>query len=469
MGKEDKKDVGSTEALDAEEDRGTWGNQCEFFLSCLGYAVGFGNVWRFPYLCYKNGGGECAGSGSGNGFGLGRRGGGGDENGGGECAGSGSGNGFGLGRRGWGGDENGGGSGSGNGFGLGRRGGEATRTAAGSGSGNGFGLGRRGGEATRTAAGSGSGNGFGLGRRGMGERRRERRRGVAQGNGFALAAFLIPYVIMLLCAGLPLFFMELALGQYVSLGPNILFPKLAPIFSGLGWGMIVVSALVAIYYNLILAWTLFYTFASFTSVLPWGHCDNDFNSIECFTEDAAANCRNQSLLYYNKSCISIDSYCSIGNLSSYNETYCEDLITGEIKKAEGSVPRISASEDYFKNRMLGVTGTTWDDMGGMRWELVGCLALAWIIVGACLAKGVKSSGKVVYFTALFPYAVLLILFIRGVTLEGAYKGVEFYLLRPNISRLGEIEVWNDAATQIFYSLGSSFGGLITLALQQVQE
>lgn len=48
----------------------------------------------------------------------------------------------------------------------------------------------------------------------------------------SLAAFLIPYIIMLLCAGLPLFFMELALGQYASLGPNILFPKLAPIFSG---------------------------------------------------------------------------------------------------------------------------------------------------------------------------------------------------------------------------------------------
>lgn len=63
--------------------------------------------------------------------------------------------------------------------------------------------------------------------------------------------------------------------------------------------------------------------------------------------------------------------------------------------------------------MLGITGRTWEDMGEMRWELVGCLALAWVIVFLCMVKGVKSSGKVVYFTALFPYAVLFILFVRG--------------------------------------------------------
>nr|XP_033709313.1 sodium-dependent proline transporter isoform X3 [Tursiops truncatus] len=70
--------------------------------------------------------------------------------------------------------------------------------------------------------------------------------------------------------------------------------------------------------------------------------------------------------------------------------------------------------------------------------------------------------EVVYFTATFPYLILLMLLVRGVTLPGAWKGIQFYLT-PQFHHLLSSKVWIEAALQIFYSLGVGFGGLLTFA------
>lgn len=101
-------------------------------------------------------------------------------------------------------------------------------------------------------------------------------------------------------------------------------------------------------------------------------------------------------------------------------------------------------------------------MGAVKPALALCVFGVFILVYFSLWKGVKSSGKVVWITALAPYVVLIILLVRGVTLPGASDGIMYYLT-PQWHKLLESSVWIDAAVQIFFSLGPGFGVLLALS------
>ncbi|KAL6457901.1 hypothetical protein MHYP_G00331310 [Metynnis hypsauchen] len=229
--------------------------------------------------------------------------------------------------------------------------------------------------------------------------------------------FFIPYVVFLFACGIPLFLLETSLGQYTSQGSITCWRKICPLFEGLGYGSQVVVLYSSIYYIIILAWAFFYLFSSFSSQLPWASCSNAWNTESCFEFDQLSNL---------------------------------------------SIPQNATSpvKEFWERRVLNITGSVYE-LGSVRWELALCLLLAWVICYFCVWKGVKSTGKVVYFTATFPYVMLLVLLVRGLTLPGAVNGIVFYLY-PDPTRLTDPQVWMDAGTQIFYSYAICIGCLTAL-------
>ncbi|RZF42633.1 hypothetical protein LSTR_LSTR001428 [Laodelphax striatellus] len=310
---EEEEGVGGGEvAGSGEVQRETWSGKVDFLLSVIGFAVDLANVWRFPYLCYKNGGG----------------------------------------------------------------------------------------------------------------------------------AFLVPYCIMLFVGGIPLFYMELALGQFHRKGAITCWGRIVPLLKGIGYAVVLIAFYVDFYYNVIIAWALRFFFASFTYSLPWTTCDNEWNSNLCRPSEFSA--WNQ----YNHTSNSTNSS------------------TSQMSAAESlafSANFTSPSSEYFSRAILELHRSEGlHDLGGVKWDMAACLFIVYLICYFSLWKGISTSGKVVWFTALFPYVVLLILLIRGITLPGSAEGIKYYL-NPNFSSIAKAEVWVDAATQVFFSLGPGFGVLLAYA------
>uniref|UniRef100_T1KFZ1 Transporter n=1 Tax=Tetranychus urticae TaxID=32264 RepID=T1KFZ1_TETUR len=238
--------------------------------------------------------------------------------------------------------------------------------------------------------------------------------------------FLIPYTLMLLFGALPLFFLELSLGQFAKSGPINVWDKMYPAAKGVGYCAVLISWYVSFYYNVIIGWTIYYIIVTLTSdLLPWQHCDNEWNTKGCFAVNNLINCKN---------CTNITSQ----NLST-------------------------SAQEFFEHKLLQIDASSgFSDLGALRPELVGCVFLTFILLYFSLFKGVKSSGKVVWVTATAPYVILTILLIRGVFLPGAGMGISYYL-SPRLEKLQHPGVWTDAAVQVFYSIGVGFGVHLTYA------
>ncbi|KRY55082.1 Sodium- and chloride-dependent glycine transporter 1 [Trichinella britovi] len=211
---------------------------------------------------------------------------------------------------------------------------------------------------------------------------------------------------------------------------------------GVGWATIVITLMVSTYFNVIIAYSLMFFFESLTmKALPWSLCGNWWNTENC--------------LDYNNASI-YESYMRYRSWErNHSAVDYEDIFSSFVNRTIRS-----PSEEYFNNRVLNISSGI-DNMGGLVNHLIPCLFASWLITATCLIKGVKSSGKVVYFTAIFPYFLLTVLLVRGVTLEGATTGIMYYV-KPNFTRLVEPRVWSDAAFQVFFSLGPGWGGLITM-------
>ncbi len=119
------------------------------------------------------------------------------------------------------------------------------------------------------------------------------------------------------------------------------------------------------------------------------------------------------------------------------------------------------AKDCFYNGVLHLSKGP-GEVGGLVWPIVGGLALTWLSIWWIIHKGVKRVGKIVMLTVPLPVLILVVLFIRGVTLEGAASGISFYLT-PDFAALTNPRVWVAAYGQIFFSLSLGFGILIAYA------
>ena len=116
------------------------------------------------------------------------------------------------------------------------------------------------------------------------------------------------------------------------------------------------------------------------------------------------------------------------------------------------------AKDFFFSDYLRFNETY--KLGRIRLPIFLSLLAVWVGMYFCIFRGVKWVSKIVLWTVPLPWLMLLILAIRGLTLEGSIQGLEYYL-EPDWSALKNVVVWRRAFGQVFFSMTVAFGVMVT--------
>ena len=227
------------------------------------------------------------------------------------------------------------------------------------------------------------------------------------------AAFLVVYLVLLAAVAMPVFLLEVAVGQRFRSTPVPIWSAIHPALCGLGWSATVSSYVTAWYYNVIDAWSLYYLGASIFG------SGGDGGGSSSSGKDALSG---GNLPWAERGC-------------EYGDAY--DYGAADDAGREGERACKMNATVYWEDTVLRETANV-SELGGLNWPLAGCLLLAWALVFLVLARGVESAGKVVYFTAVFPYAVLVVLLVRGLTLKGASMGLRFLFVVKCLAPLARL-------------------------------
>ena len=96
----------------------------------------------------------------------------------------------------------------------------------------------------------------------------------------------MPYLIVLVSLGIPLFALEIAAGQMCKVGSLEVWKSMAPWLAGIGPASVACTFLVNLYYNVIIAWALLYLGFSFSSTLPWTEESETVGNVTTVTMDS---------------------------------------------------------------------------------------------------------------------------------------------------------------------------------------